>query len=56
MGALEPAALLRSPRPDFTDPADLDQSLGMAFPTSRFMPADSSLELRIPAQLTAGTP
>jgi transposase InsO family protein len=32
------------------------QSLGMAFPASRFMPADSSLELRIPAQLTVGTP
>jgi len=27
MGALEPAALLRSPRPDFTDPADLDRYL-----------------------------
>jgi len=31
------------------------QSLGMAFPASRFTPADSSLELRIPAQLTAST-
>ena len=31
------------------------QSLGMAFPASRFMPADSPLDLRIPAQLTAGT-
>ncbi|HET9082148.1 MAG TPA: integrase core domain-containing protein [Trebonia sp.] len=31
------------------------QSLGMAFPASRFTPAGSSLELRIPAQLTAGT-
>src|SRR5512146_1699321 len=27
MGALEPAALLRSPRPDFTDPADLERYL-----------------------------
>ena len=31
------------------------QSLGMAFPISRFTPASSPLELRIPAQLTAGT-
>jgi transposase InsO family protein len=31
------------------------QSLGMAFPASRFTPADSPLELRIPAQLTAST-
>jgi transposase InsO family protein len=31
------------------------QSLGMAFPASRFTPASSALELRIPAQLTAGT-
>jgi transposase InsO family protein len=31
------------------------QSLGMAFPASRFTPADSSVELRVPAQLTAGT-
>ena len=31
------------------------QSLGMAFPASRFTPASSPLELRIPAQLTAGT-
>jgi Integrase core domain len=31
------------------------QSLGMAFPASRFTPASSLLELRIPAQLTAGT-
>ena len=31
------------------------QSLGMAFPASRFIPASSPLELRIPAQLTAGT-
>ena len=31
------------------------QSLGMAFPASRFTPVDSSLELRIPAQLTAST-
>jgi transposase InsO family protein len=30
------------------------QSLGMAFPASRFTPASSPLELRIPAQLTAG--
>ena len=29
------------------------QSLGMAFPASRFTPAASPLELRIPAQLTA---
>jgi transposase InsO family protein len=29
------------------------QSLGMAFPASRFTPADSPLELRVPAQLTA---
>src|SRR6266487_2221945 len=29
------------------------QSLGMAFPASRFRPASSPLELRIPAQLTA---
>jgi transposase InsO family protein len=29
------------------------QSLGMAFPSSRFRPADSPLELRIPAQLAA---
>jgi hypothetical protein len=28
----------------------------MAFPASRFTPADSPLELRIPAQLTASTP
>jgi hypothetical protein len=27
MGALEPAALLLSPRPDFTDPADLERYL-----------------------------
>jgi hypothetical protein len=27
MGALEPAALLRSPRPDFADPADLERYL-----------------------------
>jgi len=32
------------------------QSLGMAFPGSRFTPADSSLELRIPAQLAVSTP
>ena len=32
------------------------QSLGMAFPASRFTPAASPLELRIPAQLTASTP
>ena len=32
------------------------QSLGMAFPASRFTPASSPLELRIPAQLTASTP
>ena len=31
------------------------QSLGMAFPASRFIPAASPLELRIPAQLTAST-
>jgi transposase InsO family protein len=31
------------------------QSLGMAFPASRFTPASSPLELCIPAQLTAGT-
>jgi Integrase core domain len=31
------------------------QSLGMAFPASRFTPADSALELRIPAQLTPST-
>ena len=31
------------------------QSLGMAFPASRFTPAFSPLELRIPAQLSAGT-
>jgi len=31
------------------------QSLAMAFPASRFRPASSPLELRIPAQLTAGT-
>jgi transposase InsO family protein len=31
------------------------QSLGMAFPASRFTPASSRLELRIPAQLTAST-
>jgi transposase InsO family protein len=31
------------------------QSLGMAFPASRFAAASSSLELRIPAQLTAST-
>jgi transposase InsO family protein len=30
------------------------QSLGMAFPASRFTPASSPLELRIPAQLSAG--
>jgi Integrase core domain len=30
------------------------QSLGMAFPASRFTPASSPLELHIPAQLTAG--
>jgi transposase InsO family protein len=29
------------------------QSLGMAFPASRFAPASSALQLRIPAQLTA---
>ena len=29
------------------------QSLGMAFPASRFKPADSPLELRVPAQLAA---
>src|SRR5258708_24712483 len=29
------------------------QSLGMAFPASRFVPASSPLELRIPAQLSA---
>jgi transposase InsO family protein len=32
------------------------QSLGMAFPASRFTPASSPLELRIPAQLTVSTP
>ena len=32
------------------------QSLGMAFPASRFTPASSPLELRIPAQLTASSP
>src|SRR6266568_4726202 len=31
------------------------QSLAMAFPASRFVPASSPLELRIPAQLTAAT-
>lgn len=31
------------------------QSLAMAFPASRFMPASSPLELRIPAQLAAST-
>ncbi|MBV9095644.1 MAG: IS481 family transposase [Streptosporangiaceae bacterium] len=31
------------------------QSLGMNFPASRFRPASSPLELRIPAQLTAST-
>ncbi len=31
------------------------QSLGMAFPASRFKPADSPLELRLPAQLAART-
>ena len=31
------------------------QSIGMAFPASRFTPATSALELHIPAQLTAGT-
>jgi len=31
------------------------QSLGMAFPASRFTPASSPLELRIPAQLSAST-
>jgi transposase InsO family protein len=31
------------------------QSLGMAFPASRFTPASSPLELRIPAQLPAST-
>jgi transposase InsO family protein len=31
------------------------QSLGMAFPASRFTPADSPLGLRIPAQLAAST-
>jgi transposase InsO family protein len=31
------------------------QSLGMAFPASRFTPAVSALELRIPAQLAAST-
>jgi transposase InsO family protein len=31
------------------------QSLGDAFPASRFIPADSPLELRIPAQLAAAT-
>jgi Integrase core domain len=32
------------------------QSLGMAFPASRFTPASSPLELRIPAQLTVSSP
>jgi transposase InsO family protein len=32
------------------------QSLGMAFPASRFTPASSPLELRIPAQLVASAP
>jgi transposase InsO family protein len=32
------------------------QSLGMAFPASRFTPADSPLELRLPAQLAAAIP
>jgi len=32
------------------------QSLAMAFPASRFTPAVSALELRVPAQLTAPTP
>jgi len=32
------------------------QSLGMAFPATRFTPADSPLSLRIPAQLTASVP
>src|SRR6516164_11017067 len=32
------------------------QSLGMAFPASRFRPASSPLELRIPAQLAASSP
>jgi transposase InsO family protein len=31
------------------------QSLGMAFPASRFAPASSRLELRVPAQLSAST-
>jgi hypothetical protein len=31
------------------------QSLGMAFPASRFTPASSPLELRIPAELSANT-
>jgi hypothetical protein len=31
------------------------QSLAMAFPASRFTPATSPLELRVPAQLTAST-
>ena len=31
------------------------QSLAMAFPSSRFTPATSALDLRIPAQLTAST-
>jgi len=31
------------------------QSLAMAFPASRFTPASSPLELRVPAQLTAST-
>src|SRR5262249_31320718 len=31
------------------------QSLAMAYPASRFTPACSQLELRIPAQLTTGT-
>ena len=32
------------------------QSLGMAFPASRFTPASSPLALRVPAQLTAASP
>ena len=32
------------------------QSLAMGFPASRFVPASSPLELRIPAQLTSSTP
>jgi transposase InsO family protein len=32
------------------------QSLGMAFPASRFTPAVPGLELHVPAQLTAPTP